>query len=68
MTDKTYVYDELEVKMTGRVASRKSKRATSRQPEEFKDTLYEIEPVDRVVEWKKWVAMAELYEIDRGDE
>lgn len=55
--DKTYVYDNVEVRKTGRIAQKQLKSGTM-------DQLVEITPVDTVVGvWKKWVREAELFEV-----
>jgi|GEM_PF-1437272 len=55
MSEKTFVYENQEIVLTGRKAV---KRVNSR---EF--TLLEITPVDKDVNWKKWVRREDLYEI-----
>jgi len=55
MPEKTFVYENQEIVLTGRKAV---KRVNSR---EF--TLLEITPVDKDVNWKKWVRREDLYEI-----
>ena len=63
---KTYVYGDLEVKLTGREAQKKLE-AKGRRLVEKVFTLYEITPSDiEEGSWKKWVKMTDLYEI--GDE
>lgn len=59
MTDpvQTYVYDNVEVKKTGREAKKTLKSGSV-------DQLVEITPVDSIVgSWKKWVRNAELFEV-----
>lgn len=52
-----YVYENTEVKLTGRKAS-KTLRSNK------VDELFEITPVDTLIgTWKKWVRMAELFEV-----
>lgn len=54
---KIYVYDGLEVKLTGRSA--KKPLRTGRE-----DELHEICPADKENgSWKKWVRITELYEV-----
>jgi peptidyl-tRNA hydrolase len=61
--EQTYVYDNLEVRKTGRTAKKvlRSNKV---------DELFEITPVDeKVGTWKKWVRDAELFEVEpEGDE
>ena len=59
MTDpvQTYVYENVEVKKTGRTAQKTLKSGSV-------DQLVEITPVDPMVgSWKKWVRDAELFEV-----
>jgi hypothetical protein len=56
----TYVFDNIEVKKTGRTAQRTL-------PSKKIDQLVEITPVDdKVGTWKKWVREAELFAV--GDD
>lgn len=62
----TYIYDNTEVKKTGRKAVKDTKRATKRSvrspPDQ--DILLEVTPVDSENgSWKRWVKQADLYEI-----
>ena len=60
---KTYVYNDTEVKLTGRSAE-KSLPPVGRKKEPRITYLYEIEPSDsEAVRWKKWVRIVDLYEI-----
>ncbi|MDE1829265.1 MAG: hypothetical protein KGI25_02970 [Thaumarchaeota archaeon] len=60
---KSYVLNDVEVKLTGRVAE-KSIPAVGRNKEPRITYLYEITPTDlEVGSWKKWVRMIDLYEI-----
>lgn len=53
----TYVYENVEVKLTGRTATRKT-------PSGKLDALHEITPADSITgQWKRWVRMLDLYEI-----
>ena len=69
-----YVYDETEVKLTGRKAKRakptqqvQRRRQSSGSP--LDQLLYEITPVDSTFDWKKWVTMDDLFEvIDDGED
>ena len=57
----TYVYENTEVVLTGRVGSRKL-------PSGKVDVLHEITPAASIAGvWKKWVRMMDLYVIDNGD-
>lgn len=52
----TYVFDNQEVKLTGRIAERKLKTAVAE--------LVEITPVDPDLgSWKKWVDRKGLFEV-----
>lgn len=67
--EKTYVFHDTEVRLTGRTAEREptrpaSTRPSTRKPPVVSTTLYEITPVDSLNgSWKKWVRMQELFEI-----
>lgn len=60
---KTYVFEGLEVILTGRTAKRELKgsgRAASRI-----DTIHEITPANKEDgSWTKWVRMSDLYEVE----
>lgn len=59
-TSKTYVYNDTEIKLTGRTATRTSTRGQTA-------TLYEITPAsDHDLTWKKWVELNKLYEIQQS--
>lgn len=61
-TDKTFVFENVEVKKTGRVAHRKLRSSKI-------DVLVEITPVDeKTGTWKKWARPAELFEVGDGGE
>jgi hypothetical protein len=61
--DKTYVYKETEVKLTGRTAEKEIKGLRKGTPSRVA-VLHEITPVDSLNgSWKKWVQMVELFEI-----
>lgn len=64
MTDKTFIYNDTEVKFTGRTAE-KELAATGRRNSKTKTvTLHEITPTDSENgSWKKWVRITDLYEI-----
>lgn len=60
---KTYVHNDTEVKLTGRIAE-KSMAAVGRNKPPKITQLYEISPsASDVPQWKKWVRIVELYEI-----
>ena len=60
--DQKYVLNDLEVKLTGRVAVKRSK--TGRNPGSVISTVYEVSPADTEEgSWKKWVKFTDLYEI-----
>lgn len=60
---KKYVYDNVEVVMTGRTA-KKERRTTTRRTAAAPSVLYEITPANlESGSWKKWVKMSDLYEI-----
>jgi hypothetical protein len=62
MLDKTYVYDGVEVRKTGRVATRTHGTLPYSPP--AKSTLVEITPVDSDMDWKKWVDPRVLFTVD----
>ena len=54
----TYLHEDVEVRKTGRVATRKLRNDKI-------DERVEITPVDKVNGiWKKWVRLTDLYEIE----
>jgi len=58
--EKSYVFENIEVKKTGRTAERKLKSGKV-------DHLLEITPADENIgRWKKWVRDAELFEVVGG--
>ena len=68
---KTYVYDNTEVKLTGRQAEKKTEtKARGRRADNGGstvkiDTLYEITPAGAgEASWKQWVRMTDLYQIE----
>ena len=55
--EQTYVYDNTEVRKTGRVAIKELKSGKV-------DQLVEITPSDPIIgAWKKWVREADLFEV-----
>jgi len=59
----TYVYENVEVVLTGRTADREVGRETKRSKKRI-DTLVEIKPKDKEDgSWKKFVRMTDLYKI-----
>lgn len=58
---KTYVLNDTEVRMTGRVAKRQG-------PGNKETTLVEVTPADEDNgTWKKWVPMSTLFEIQSSN-
>jgi hypothetical protein len=55
-----FIYDNKEVKLTGRRAVKEIKSEGSSNKT---DTLYEISPVDGP-DWKVWTRLRELYKIE----
>jgi hypothetical protein len=62
---KTYVFQNTEIKLTGRTADKELKATRRTKPGTANvATLYEITPVDPLNgSWKKWVRIEELFEI-----
>jgi hypothetical protein len=58
----SYVYGDLEVKLTGRVATRTVENKYKPEGGGVKE-LVEITPVDPDITWKKFVTKSDLYEI-----
>ena len=68
MSDKTYVFNETEVKMTGRTA-KKEIAARGRRTEAKVFILYEVTPADNENgSWTNWVKMTDLFEIEKEEE
>ena len=64
MDKKSYIYDSVEVMLTGRKASKKVKRRRRIDTE----TLYEVTPCNiEVGTWKRWVKPEELYVIEEDE-
>lgn len=59
MEQQTYVHDGVEVKKTGRVATRTL--GVFNQNGKHISTLVEIAPVDEDLSWKKWVNPEALF-------
>lgn len=60
LSEKTFVFDNVEVKPTGRIAT----KTISLTTKQITNTLIEIEPVDKTgPRWKKWVNKTDLFEI-----
>jgi len=57
----TYIYDEIEVKLTGRTATKKRKRTRSDKPDL---TLHEVQPLDDKIQWTRWVDLNDLFLVD----
>ena len=55
-----YVYENQEVKLTGRKAEKSSTVIRATRPA---NTLVEITPTDGINTWKKWVRLQDLYTI-----
>lgn len=60
MIKETFVYDGIEVEKTGRIAERK---ISSRPGTADNHILYEVKPVDKDLDWKKWVDQKMLYKV-----
>jgi hypothetical protein len=57
--NKTYVYDGVEVVLTGRKAKKPSNVANRML------VLYEVEPKDKEsIQWKKWVSTRDIFTIE----
>lgn len=58
----TYIHGELEVKPTGRTASKKRTRS-SRNKEQM-IIMHEVKPVDEKIDMLSWVILDELFQVD----
>lgn len=58
-----YVYENQEVRLTGRVAEKPTHPPTSRSDIKRVHQLVEITPTDDINTWKKWVRMQDLYQV-----
>lgn len=68
-TNSSWVYNEVEVKLTGRTASKQIETVNRRSGQKTvtEQLLYEITPKNNEDgSWKKWVDLNSLYEI-KGD-
>lgn len=57
----TYIFEGAEVKLTGRVAVKRVTTVPGKPPRELK--IVEITPVDDTFDWKKWVALDQMFEV-----
>lgn len=67
MTGQTYVFNGIEVKLTGREATKDIPKVNRRTQvkEVVKEVRVEITPAnDSDGDWKKWVEMTELFTIE----
>jgi hypothetical protein len=69
----TYIYEDQEVELTGRVASRKNfirtlKVNTTEKVLDNVTQLVEVKPVDDISSWTKWVKMEQLYTVEITNE
>jgi hypothetical protein len=63
MTDDSYVYNEVEVVLTGRKAAKEVK-GSGRRVATKTHMLYEITPKNNDEgSWKRWVRITDLYQI-----
>ena len=57
-----YVYDNIEVKCTGKTASRKLRSGKD-------EVIHEVTPVSQQIgSWRKWVALDTLFVVTEDDE
>lgn len=66
-----YIYDDTEVKLTGREATKHSGPGVARRtaPRGHLDIKVEITPKDNSTgTWKKWVKQEDLYTITENDD
>lgn len=60
MADKTYVYEGIEVRKTGKTASKQLSSGRT-------DELVEVTPVDKMQgSWHKWARPTDLFEVSQG--
>ena len=62
--EETFVYDGVEVRLTGRVA-KKAQNPSSQDKKQ--NMLFEVTPVDKTFDWVKWVRPTDLYKISNND-
>lgn len=66
---KRFVYDAVEVVLTGQTAKRELIRKSRKGNIVTYDIKHEIKPANRNDgEWTKWVRMDELYEIEQEED
>ena len=69
----TYIFEDIEIKTTGRTAAkitnkRQSRRKPNSTPDQSTKVLHEITPVDSSVgSWKKWVDLSELFIVEEEE-
>lgn len=63
----TYVYGDIEVKLTGRYAT-KGRVARRQGQNSTLLEIYEITPIDKDLDWTKWVKLDELYIIKTNED
>jgi hypothetical protein len=71
-SNKTYIYNSVEVKVTGRTASKEVEKVNrlkrrTEGSETITQVLHEVTPSNKEDgSWKKWVDLSELHTIDVG--
>jgi len=61
-----YIYGEIEVEMTGRIAKKAINVNNRRATNTSISIVHEIQPIDKENgSWKKWVKLEELYKIEQ---
>jgi hypothetical protein len=61
----TYIFQGVEVVMTGRIAIRETPTTRGKQP--IKTTLYEVTPADKEEgSWKRWAGLSDMYKVIDG--
>ena len=61
LLDKTYIYTDIEVKLTGRCATKQKTASRHSVTKQLDVVLYEIAPVDKDMDWTKWVKISDMY-------
>jgi hypothetical protein len=61
LLDKTYIYTDIEVKLTGRCATKQKVAPRNSVTKHLDVVLYEIAPVDKDMDWTKWVKISDMY-------